>query len=117
MLPPWHVYECSYDAHWKHTLGEAMQQAAELEYCVVDCSESPVQDCCPAVSVQVAQTTCCASPSAGGCARFLIMTGFALLGLAAVGNFLDPIGLGPIDFALPSLAEGSAPISASEGAC
>ena len=45
------------------------------------------------------------------------MTGFALLFLAAVGNFLGPIGLGPIGFALLSLAEGNAPTSASEGAC
>lgn len=45
------------------------------------------------------------------------MTGFALLFLAAVGNFLGPIGLDPIGFALLSLAEGNAPTSASEGAC
>lgn len=61
--------------------------------------------------------TCCASASAGGCARFLMMTGFALLGLAAAANFLGPIGLGPTGFAVLSLAEGNDPTCASEGAC
>lgn len=61
--------------------------------------------------------TCCASASAGGCDRFLIMTGFALLTLAAVGSFLGPNGLGPLALALLSVAEGIEPTSAAEGAC
>ena len=54
--------------------------------------------------------TCWASVSAGGCVRFLMMTGFALLGLEAAGGLLGPIGFA-------AALGGSGPGSASEGLC